>query len=247
MISVIIPVLNEEKALPAQARNYKEGFERASAVIPKYLPEARLTTPTLTLEKFVGRQTALTTLLLGFNVPALGFLLAHQADRVVEHLAQVDLDRTRIVAPFDGVIGSRMVGPGEWVKPETGLVAIAVSTNASVANMNAIHAGQLDAGLAGGGPFIPGRAARLLTRRRGRAYLPGAVWPVDRRADPDDHRRPELQQQYDADAGLSAGLHRSPHVPAGLSQPGRYHKYELSSRWIKIFPRCSARYPVLRR
>ena len=31
-----------------------------------------------------------------------------------------------------------------------GLVAIAVSTNASVANMNAIQAGQLDAGLAGG-------------------------------------------------------------------------------------------------
>ena len=30
-----------------------------------------------------------------------------------------------------------------------GLIAIAVSTNASVANMNAIHAGQLDAGLAG--------------------------------------------------------------------------------------------------
>ena len=30
-----------------------------------------------------------------------------------------------------------------------GLVAIAVSTNASVANMNAIHACQLDAGLAG--------------------------------------------------------------------------------------------------
>ena len=29
------------------------------------------------------------------------------------------------------------------------LVAIAVSTNASVANVNAIHAGQLDAGLAG--------------------------------------------------------------------------------------------------
>ena len=30
-----------------------------------------------------------------------------------------------------------------------GLIAIAVSTNASVANVNAIHAGQLDAGLAG--------------------------------------------------------------------------------------------------
>ncbi len=39
-------------------------------------------------------------------------------------LAQIDLDRTRIRAPFDGVAGSLMVGPGEWVKPETGLVSI---------------------------------------------------------------------------------------------------------------------------
>ena len=35
------------------------------------------------------------------------------------------LDRTRIVAPFDGVVGALMVGPGEWIESETGLVAIA--------------------------------------------------------------------------------------------------------------------------
>jgi membrane fusion protein (multidrug efflux system) len=45
--------------------------------------------------------------------------------RAKVELAQLDLDRTRIVAPFDGVVGSRLVGPGEWVKPETGLVPIA--------------------------------------------------------------------------------------------------------------------------
>lgn len=68
-------VLDESKARPARARSYKEGFERAAMVIPRYLPDARTTTPTITLDKFVGQQTALTTLLLGFNVPALGFLL----------------------------------------------------------------------------------------------------------------------------------------------------------------------------
>jgi putative ABC transport system permease protein len=68
-------VLDESKVVPARARNYKEGFERASAIVPRYLPDARLTTPTVSLEKFVGQQTALTTLLLGFNVPALAFLL----------------------------------------------------------------------------------------------------------------------------------------------------------------------------
>lgn len=68
-------ILDETRARPAQARNYKAGFEKAGIIIPRYLPDARLTAPTLTLEKFVGQQTALTTLLLGFNVPALGFLL----------------------------------------------------------------------------------------------------------------------------------------------------------------------------
>ena len=68
-------ILDESKVVPARASEYKTGFDRAAAIIPKYLPEARLTSPTVSLEKFVGRQTALTTLLLGFNVPALGFLL----------------------------------------------------------------------------------------------------------------------------------------------------------------------------
>lgn len=68
-------ILDESAAIPAKARDYKEGFERAGTLIPRYLPDVRITTPTLTLEKFVGQQTALTTLLLGFNVPGLGFLL----------------------------------------------------------------------------------------------------------------------------------------------------------------------------
>jgi len=40
-------------------------------------------------------------------------------------LARIGLERTRIVAPFDGVAGSRMVAPGEWIKPEiTGFVRV---------------------------------------------------------------------------------------------------------------------------
>jgi putative ABC transport system permease protein len=68
-------VLDETHALPADAHNYKLGFERAANIIPRYLPDARITAPTLTLEKFVGQQTALTSLLLGFNIPGLIFLL----------------------------------------------------------------------------------------------------------------------------------------------------------------------------
>ena len=68
-------ILDETEALPANAQSYKEGFELASGIIPRYLPGGRVTAPTLILEKFVGQQTALTTLLLGFNVPGLAFLL----------------------------------------------------------------------------------------------------------------------------------------------------------------------------
>ena len=68
-------ILDETRALPARAQNYMTGFERASFIIPRYLPNGRVTAPTLTLEKFVGQQTALTSLLLGFNVPGLAFLL----------------------------------------------------------------------------------------------------------------------------------------------------------------------------
>ncbi len=57
------------------ARDYKEGFDRASLILPRYLPDARLTAATQSLEKFVGQQTTLTTLLLGFNLPALAFLI----------------------------------------------------------------------------------------------------------------------------------------------------------------------------
>ncbi|MEZ4707899.1 MAG: ABC transporter permease [Caldilineaceae bacterium] len=68
-------VLDEQAVVPARVRNYAEGFIRAEAVIMKYLPDARVTMPSVSLDKFVRRQTALTALLLGFNVPALGFLL----------------------------------------------------------------------------------------------------------------------------------------------------------------------------
>jgi putative ABC transport system permease protein len=68
-------ILDENQALPAQAHDYMKGFELAGVIIARYLPNARLTAPTLTLEKFVGQQTALTSLLLGFNVPGLVFLL----------------------------------------------------------------------------------------------------------------------------------------------------------------------------
>lgn len=68
-------VLDEGQARSAAARTYAEGWERASIVIKKYLPEAQLTLPSVPLAQFIGRQTTMTTLLLGFNVPALGFLL----------------------------------------------------------------------------------------------------------------------------------------------------------------------------
>jgi putative ABC transport system permease protein len=68
-------VLDEREVIPAKVRDYVAGFERGQSVINKYLPEARLTAPSLALEKFVRRQDTLTLLLLGFNVPAFGFLL----------------------------------------------------------------------------------------------------------------------------------------------------------------------------
>ncbi len=67
--------LNEARAVPAQARHYKEGFEKAATILPRYIPDARLTAATNAFEKFVGHQTTLTTLLMGFNIPALGFLI----------------------------------------------------------------------------------------------------------------------------------------------------------------------------
>ncbi len=69
-------ILDERKVLPANARQYASGLQRGLAVINKYLPDAKLDmSPLEPLEKFVQRQTTLTTTILAFNVPAFGFLL----------------------------------------------------------------------------------------------------------------------------------------------------------------------------
>ena len=70
-------ILDDSRLNPAYARAYAEGFERGMEVINKYLPDTRLDLSALDpLKDFVLRQTTLTTVLLGFNVPALGILLA---------------------------------------------------------------------------------------------------------------------------------------------------------------------------
>lgn len=68
--------LDDSRLNPALARAYALGFERGMAIIDKYVPGAKLDVSALdSLKDFVGRKTALTVLLLGFNIPALGFLL----------------------------------------------------------------------------------------------------------------------------------------------------------------------------
>jgi membrane fusion protein (multidrug efflux system) len=56
-----------------------------------------------------------------------------QHDRVAAELeiakarrdrAQVELDRTRIIAPFDGVVGFRLISPGDFISDETSVVRI---------------------------------------------------------------------------------------------------------------------------
>ncbi len=68
-------ILDETVAVPSAAHLYVDGFSKAVGVIKSYIPGAQLTTPSLSLAKFVGRQTTLATVLLGFNTPALAFLL----------------------------------------------------------------------------------------------------------------------------------------------------------------------------
>lgn len=68
-------ILDDSSVVPSEAREYVEGFGRSQDVINRYLPDAQLFAPSLSLEKFVARQTTLTTLLLGFNLPAFGFLV----------------------------------------------------------------------------------------------------------------------------------------------------------------------------
>lgn len=69
-------ILDDSKVLPDKTAEYIEGFRRGIIVINKYLPDARINTPPLDpLEDFVQRGNTLTILLLGFNLPAFGFLL----------------------------------------------------------------------------------------------------------------------------------------------------------------------------
>ena len=69
-------ILDDSKVLPDRTVDYIEGFRRGIIVINKYLPDARINTPPLDpLEDFVQRGNTLTILLLGFNLPAFGFLL----------------------------------------------------------------------------------------------------------------------------------------------------------------------------
>ncbi len=68
-------VLDEEAVVPANAYRYIDGYERAKIVVRSFLPDSQITTPTVSLDEFVDRQNSLTTLLLGFNIPGLGFLL----------------------------------------------------------------------------------------------------------------------------------------------------------------------------
>ncbi|MBX2997790.1 MAG: ABC transporter permease [Caldilineaceae bacterium] len=68
--------LDDSGLNPALARQYVVGFNRAMAIIGRYLPDARLDiSPLGPLQQFVGRQNVLTTMLLGFNLPSLVFLL----------------------------------------------------------------------------------------------------------------------------------------------------------------------------
>ena len=62
-----------------------------------------------------------------------------------------------------------------------GLVAIAVSTNASVANMNAIHAGQLDAGLAGAQSVAQGYAGegKFVGNKKDKVRFIANLYPED--------------------------------------------------------------------
>jgi putative ABC transport system permease protein len=69
-------ILDESQLSPARARDYIEGLDRALVEIRRHAPDARLDMSALQpLERFVERNRALTILLLGFNLPALGFLL----------------------------------------------------------------------------------------------------------------------------------------------------------------------------
>ncbi len=69
-------ILDERALNPARSSAYLRGFQRAMNVIGQFAPGARLdVSPIKPLENFVERNQTLTILLLGFNLPAFGFLI----------------------------------------------------------------------------------------------------------------------------------------------------------------------------
>jgi len=69
-------ILDDTPLNPKYAAQYAAGFEQGMAVVNQYLPGARLDiSPLDPLKEFVRRQSRLTLVLLGFNIPALAFLL----------------------------------------------------------------------------------------------------------------------------------------------------------------------------
>ncbi len=69
-------ILDETALNPSRSSAYLKGFQRAMNVIGQFAPGARLdVSPIKPLENFVERNQTLTILLLGFNLPAFGFLI----------------------------------------------------------------------------------------------------------------------------------------------------------------------------
>lgn len=69
-------ILNDQPLNPKYATDYAIGFEQGMTIVNRYLPGARLDiSPLDPLKAFVQRQSRLTLVLLGFNIPALAFLL----------------------------------------------------------------------------------------------------------------------------------------------------------------------------
>jgi putative ABC transport system permease protein len=68
--------LDETRVQPADARRYLDGLTTGKIALGRLLPGIRVdVSPIKPLEQFVNRSSTLTILLLGFNIPALGFLL----------------------------------------------------------------------------------------------------------------------------------------------------------------------------
>jgi putative ABC transport system permease protein len=68
--------LDEARVQPGNARRYLTGLTTSKTALDRLLPGIRIdVSPIKPLEQFVNRSSTLTILLLGFNIPALGFLL----------------------------------------------------------------------------------------------------------------------------------------------------------------------------